>query len=155
MTQSIHIHLAKPEATTEDNPVIPADAYASFAAPVKANSHLSDDSLEKTEFVIATDAAGQILRVVSQHETERHIVGALVGSWVARGYRVQYIDGMTALLKVVRKSMKAAEVQNPVTPVASAAPSNATSAPIAAEPHTAASTDPAENHGGSVNPLFG
>lgn len=121
MTQSIHIHLSKSAETETSDPVIPADAYASFAAPVKPHGHLSDESLEKTEFVIATDAAGQVLRVVSQHETERHIVGALVGSWVARGYRVQYLDGMAALLKVLRKSMKSAEAQQPAV----AAPSPA------------------------------
>ena len=149
MTQSIHIHLAKSADTETNDPVIPADAYASFAAPVKPNGHLSDESLEKTEFVIATDAAGQVLRVVSQHETERHIVGALVGSWVARGYRVQYLDGMAALLKVLRKSMKSAEAQQPAV----AAPSPAValthddesaSAQPGSQPEAAASVNPAD-----------
>jgi hypothetical protein len=109
VTQSIHIHLNKSEGDTQAETPIRADAYAELAAGPAWSLNAGESGLEKTEFVIATDHAGAILRVVSQNNAERHIVGALVGSWVARGYRVQYIDGIAALIKALRKSMKATE----------------------------------------------
>ncbi|MEL5850156.1 MAG: hypothetical protein U7M05_12475 [Candidatus Igneacidithiobacillus chanchocoensis] len=78
----------------------PADAFASI--PVEF-----DTAGGAASFVVGLDRDGIIRRVVSQSPSERPVVAALVGTWVAAGLRVQHIEGFSALAKLVRKAASA------------------------------------------------
>lgn len=78
----------------------PVDAFAGVKPEFAAQA-------EKPQFVVGLDAAGQVHRVVSQSETDRAVVAALVGTWIASGLRIQYADGFVALAKLVRKAAAA------------------------------------------------
>lgn len=78
----------------------PADAFTNIPVEFDAASGAAS-------FVVGLDREGIIQRVVSQSTSERPVVAALVGTWVAAGLRVQHIEGFSALAKLVRKAASA------------------------------------------------
>ena len=103
----IHIYLGEDAESTQSAPALAADAFAQHAVVAEG-----DASTEQAQFVVGVDDTGTIRRCVSQTPLERHIVGALVGSWVAQGLRVQSLETPAALIKVLRKSAKVAGVES-------------------------------------------
>lgn len=75
----------------------PSEAFAGIAPEFDSRS-------EKPQFVVGVDSGGIVRRLVSQPTTERHVVAALVGTWVAAGLRVQHVEGFVALAKLIRKA---------------------------------------------------
>lgn len=82
----------------------PSDAFAAIAPEFDSGS-------EKPQFVVGVDSSGIVRRLVSQPTTERHVVAALVGTWVAAGLRVQHVEGFVALAKLIRKAAGAVSIR--------------------------------------------
>lgn len=81
------------------------EAATSFPAEAFAGIPLEFDATgEKPQFVVGIDATGIVRRLVSQSTAERHVVAAIVGTWVAAGLRVQHVEGFVALAKMIRKA---------------------------------------------------
>lgn len=98
--QNITISLSGNEKAAVATHTFPVDAFTGVKPEFAAQ-------VEKPQFVVGLDAAGQVHRVVSQSETDRAVVAALVGTWIASGLRIQYADGFVALAKLVRKAAAA------------------------------------------------
>ena len=96
---NITISLSGNDKTTATH-TFPVDAFTGVEPEFAAVA-------EKPQFVVGLDAAGQVRRVVSESETDRPVVAALVGTWIAAGLRIQYADGFVALAKLVRKAAAA------------------------------------------------
>lgn len=87
----------------------PAEAFSNV--PVEF-----DNASDKPQFVVGLDSAGLVRRLASQSPSERHVVAAIVGTWVAAGLRVQHVEGFVALSKIIRKAANAEKGADPGKP---------------------------------------
>lgn len=97
--QPITITIGGPKDEAESTH-FPAEAFAGIPLEFDAGG-------EKPQFVVGIDSTGLVRRLVSQSKSERHVVAAIVGTWVAAGLRIQHVEGFVALAKLIRKAANA------------------------------------------------
>lgn len=62
---------------------------------------------EAQTFLVAVDQSGEVHRLASVVESDRAIVAALAGSWIAQGLRVSTAASIKDLLRILRRASKA------------------------------------------------